>query len=329
MGPYRRKGIPAKPKLIFMGTPEFALPTLKALIDHGHDLRAVVTQPDRPKGRGRILAPPPVKQMAMNHGIEVLEPEKASAPVFCDRLKKREPDLIIVVAFGQILHSALLELPGWGAVNIHASLLPKYRGAAPIQWAIRNDEPKTGLTLMRMERSLDTGPILFQTETPILSDETAGKLHGRLADLAGVMIVEALTAMTAGDIREKPQDNAAATYAPKMERSECVINWNQEAGKISALIRALDPRPGAVTGLGAMFTLGGKGQAASRTYCRCVQGTGEGHFEVYCTGARECDRRSHTDRRRRAVGRADGQARFIPRRGLGNRVDDIDRGRVF
>ena len=250
MGPYRRKGIPAKPKLIFMGTPEFALPTLKALIDHGHDLRAVVTQPDRPKGRGRILAPPPVKQMAMNHGIEVLQPEKASDPVFCDRLKKREPDLIIVVAFGQILHSALLELPGWGAVNIHASLLPKYRGAAPIQWAIRNDEPKTGLTLMRMERSLDTGPILFQTETPILSDETAGKLHGRLADLAGVMIVEALTAMTAGDIQEKPQDNASATYAPKIERSECVINWNQEASKVSALIRALDPRPGAATGLG-------------------------------------------------------------------------------
>jgi methionyl-tRNA formyltransferase len=246
----RRKGIPAEPKLIFMGTPEFALPTLKALVDHGHDLRAVVTQPDRPKGRGRALAPPPVKQMAADYGIEVLQPVKASDPVFCDRLKKEEPDLMIVIAFGQILSPALLELPGWGALNIHASLLPKYRGAAPIHWVIRNDEPKTGITLMRMERRLDTGPILFQKEVAIPADETAGRLHDRLADLAGGMIIEALSAMTAEGAQERPQDNASASYAPKIGRSECVIDWKQQASKVSALIRSLDPRPGAVTGLG-------------------------------------------------------------------------------
>ncbi len=250
MGPFPHKEIPAKPKLIFMGTPEFAQPTLKALIDHGHDVRAVVTQPDRPKGRGRTLAPPPVKQMAAEHGIEVLQPEKASDPFICDRLKRKEPDLIIVLAFGQILRPALLEVPKWGAVNIHASLLPKYRGAAPIQWAILNDEPRTGLTLMRMDEGLDTGPILFQTETQILKDETAGQLHDRLAELAGEMIIEALSAMAQGAIREQPQDNASATYAPKIERPDCVIDWNQKAGKVSALIRALDPRPGAATRLG-------------------------------------------------------------------------------
>jgi methionyl-tRNA formyltransferase len=250
MGPFPQKEISARPKLIFMGTPEFALPTLKALIDHGHDLRAVVTQPDRPKGRGRILAPPPVKQMAAEHGIEVLQPEKASDPLFCDRLKKKDPDLIIVIAFGQILRPALLNVPKWGAVNIHASLLPKYRGAAPIQWTILNDEPKTGLTLMRMDEGLDTGPILFQTEIPILSDETAGQLHDRLADLAGGMIIEALSTMAQGVIREQLQDNASATYAPKIERSNCVIDWKQHAGEVSALIRALDPRPGAATQLG-------------------------------------------------------------------------------
>jgi methionyl-tRNA formyltransferase len=250
MGPLPPKKISTKPKLIFMGTPEFALPTLKALIDHGHDLRAVVTQPDRPKGRGRILAPPPVKKMAAEHGIEVLQPEKASDPLICDRLKKKDPDLIIVIAFGQILRPALLEVPKWGAVNIHASLLPEYRGAAPIQWAILNDEPRTGLTLMRMDEGLDTGPILFQTEIQIFSEETAGQLHDRLAELAGEMIIEALSAMAHGAIREQPQDKASATYAPKIERPDCVIDWKQQAGKVSALIRALDPKPGAVTRLG-------------------------------------------------------------------------------
>ncbi len=250
MGPFSQKAIPAKPKLIFMGTPLFALPTLKALIDHGHDLRAVVTQPDRPKGRGRILTPPPVKQMASARGIEVLQPENASDPLFCDRLKERKPDLIIVIAFGQILRPRLLRLPEWGVVNIHASLLPKYRGAAPIQWVILNDEPKTGLTLMRMDEGLDTGPILLQNEVSILSDETAGQLHDRLADLAGEMIIEALSALAAGAIQEQPQDSASATYAPKIEGSNCVIDWRQPAGKVSARIRALDPRPGATTRLG-------------------------------------------------------------------------------
>ena len=238
---------PPHPKLIFMGTPEFALPTLKALIHHGHEILAVVTQPDRPKGRGRKMVAPPVKELAFDHTLEVLQPQRASDEYFCELIKGREPDLIIVVAFGQILKKGFLSVPRWGVINIHASLLPKYRGAAPIQWAILNNESQTGLTVMHMDERMDTGPILFQEEVPILQDETTGQLHDRLALKAGDLIIEALNQMAGNPIKESPQDHSIATYAPKIEKSTFLIDWKQHANRISALIRALDPRPGAYT----------------------------------------------------------------------------------
>lgn len=247
MSPFPKDTFPIHPRLVFMGTPEFAIPTLKALIHHGHTLLAVVTQPDRPKGRGRKITAPPIKQVAVEHKIEVLQPEKASDDHFCYLIKEKKPDLIIVVAFGQILKKNLLAIPKWGVINIHASLLPKYRGAAPIQRAILNNESKTGLTVMRMDEGLDTGPILFKKEVPILKDETAGQLHDRLALLAGDVIIESLTEMAGNQIEGMPQEDALATHAPKIEKRESLIDWNQPAVKISGLIRALDPRPGAYT----------------------------------------------------------------------------------
>jgi len=242
-----RDNLPTRPRLVFMGTPDFALPTLKALIHQGHHILSVVTQPDRPKGRGKKMTAPPVKLMAIEQGIEVLQPERASEAFFCEQIERMEPDLIIVVAFGQILKKRLLTIPKWGVINIHGSLLPRYRGAAPIQWAILNDDTKTGLTVMRMDEGLDTGPILFQEEVPILDDETAGSLHDRLALRAGALIIEALNRMSENAVEETPQDDAAVTYAPKIEKKMSVIDWKQPAPDVSALIRALDPLPGAFT----------------------------------------------------------------------------------
>ena len=228
-----------------MGTPDFAVPTLKALVASGHEISAVVTQPDRPGGRGKKLRPSPVKVLAGEHGIEVLQPEKASDPAFCERIREKEPDLIIVVAYGQILRKRLLAIPGWGVINIHASLLPKLRGAAPIQWAVLNDEPITGLTIMQMDEGLDTGPILYQEEVPILRDETAGQLHDRLAAMGGELMVRCLERMSEGRITEKAQDHAASTYAPKIEKEMAMIDWAQPVTRIYARIRGLDPSPGA------------------------------------------------------------------------------------
>lgn len=230
-----------------MGTPEFALPALKALITHDYEILAVVTQPDRPKGRGRKLAAPPVKKLALTHNIEVLQPEKASDESFCARIQNMGPDLIIVVAFGQILKREFLRIPKWGAINIHASLLPKYRGAAPIQRAILNNEPRTGLTVMHMDEGLDTGPVLYQTELLILKDETAGQLHDRLALLAGDAIINSLTDMAGKPVKEIPQYASKATYASKIQKSDTLVNWTPPADEISCLIRALDPSPGAYT----------------------------------------------------------------------------------
>jgi methionyl-tRNA formyltransferase len=239
--------LPDHPRIIFMGTPDFALPPLDALIRHGEDIVLVVTQPDRPKGRGKKVTASPVKLLALENAIEVVQPEKVSDAHFCNLIANREPDLIVVVAFGQILKKRLLDIPTWGVVNIHASLLPKYRGAAPIQTAILNKEDKTGLTVMHMDEGLDTGPILLQEEHPILEDETAGHLHDRLSLAAGDLVIKWLQHMSEHLIEEKPQDHAAATYAPKIEKENTLINWRQPASRVSALIRALDPKPGAYT----------------------------------------------------------------------------------
>ncbi|MBW2022785.1 MAG: methionyl-tRNA formyltransferase [Deltaproteobacteria bacterium] len=228
-----------------MGTPDFAVPALRALIETEVILLAVVTQPDRPKGRGRKLAPPPVKQVALEEGLQVLQPERASSPEFCEEIRKMSPDLIVVVAFGQILKKNLLEVPTWGALNIHASLLPKYRGAAPIQWVILQGETKTGLTAMKMDEGMDTGPVIRQMEIAIERYETGGHLHDRLSSLAGPFLVDVLDSLTTGDYSLQVQDDFLATYAPKITRDMAKIVWERSAGEISCKIRAFDPWPGA------------------------------------------------------------------------------------
>lgn len=238
--------LPKHPRMIFMGTPDFGVPTLEALIRH-REIVTVVTQPDRPKGRGKKMTASPVKRLALEKGIEVLQPEKASDPAFCDQIEQREPDLIMVIAFGQILNKRLLDISKWGAFNVHASLLPKYRGAAPIQTVILNGDDKTGLTIMRMEEGLDTGPILLQEEYSILKEETAGHLHDRLAIKAGEFTIKWLNQMSHESMEERPQDHSEASYAPKLTKAISMIEWTQPASRVSATIRALDPRPGAYT----------------------------------------------------------------------------------
>jgi methionyl-tRNA formyltransferase len=242
-----RADFPAHPRIIFMGTPDFAVPSLKALVDHGHHVRVVITQPDRPRGRGRKVIASPVKRAATEYDLEVLQPEKASAPEFCEVIRGKNPDLLIVVAFGQILKHRLLEIPSWGALNIHASLLPRYRGAAPIHWAILNNEAISGLTAMRMDEGMDTGPVLLQEEVPILADETAGQLHDRLALLSGDFLLRTLDGLAENRLEERPQDDAEATYTAKIDRQMSLVRWDQPAETLSALIRALDPWPGAFT----------------------------------------------------------------------------------
>jgi len=247
MNSLKKKNLPEEPRIIFFGTPGFAVPTLKALVEEGHLILAVVTQPDRPKGRGRKLTAPPVKQAALDFGLRVLQPDRASDPSFCNEIQSMTPDLLVVIAFGQILKKDLLKIPRWGALNIHASLLPKYRGAAPIHWAILNNEPNTGLTAMRMDEGLDTGPILYQEEVPILENETAGELHDRLAQMAGRFAVRVLRNWANGTLEEKEQEEPLASYAPKIDRDMAQIDWSRSADMIHGQIRAFDPWPGATT----------------------------------------------------------------------------------
>jgi methionyl-tRNA formyltransferase len=287
-----KKKFPVRPKIVFMGTPEFAVPALKALIEYSHEVVAVITQPDRPKGRGKKIVPSPVKRVAMAYGLEVLQPEKASAPQFCEIIRGKRPDLLVVVAFGQILKKNLLDIPSWGVLNIHASLLPKYRGAAPIQWAILNNEAKSGLTAMRMDEGLDTGPILLQQEVSILPNETAGKLHDRLSALAGDFLVRTLKDLAQNKLTDRPQDQAESTYAPKIDRSMSLLTWDKPAEKVSAFIRALDPWPGAFTKfLGKdikVFSslvvdkeeVGLPGRVAGQNECGLVVETGKGKVQI-------------------------------------------------
>ena len=238
---------PKRPRIIFMGTPEFAIPSLRSLISEGHQILAVVTQPDRPEGRGKKITFSPVKKLALEYNILTLQPEKVSDTNFCSLIRDAAPDIIIVVAFGQILSKELLMIPKWGAINIHASLLPKYRGAAPIQRAILNNESFTGLTILRIDEGLDAGPILYQESVQIKENETTGQLHDRLSGKASGLLTRFLGIMYEGEVKETIQDDASATYAPKIDKSMAMIEWNLDAQRISSLIRALDPSPGAYT----------------------------------------------------------------------------------
>ncbi len=241
---------PRNPNIIYMGTPDFAVPALKSLLKEGYNISAVVTQPDRPKGRGRSLAFSPVKEIALEHGLKVLQPENVNKQDFIDELNAMSPDLFIVAAFGQILNKAVLEIPRYCAINIHASLLPKYRGAAPIQWAILDNEPVTGITLMKMAEGLDKGPILLMEEMPIKDHETAGQLFDRLANISGDVVVRFLKESAGKEPVETLQDDAKASYASKITKEMAEIDWSGDASKIASHIRAMDPLPGAATNLG-------------------------------------------------------------------------------
>jgi methionyl-tRNA formyltransferase len=234
-------------RLIFMGTPEFALPSLNVLHQSGHAILAVVTQPDRPKGRGGHLTPPPAKLMAERFELPVLQPTRMKDPVFLDSLRALKPEMIVVVAFGRILPPEILDLPPRGCVNLHASLLPKYRGAAPIQWAIINGESETGVTTIRMDPGMDTGDILLHERVSILPEDTAGSLSVRLADHGADLLLRTLKEIEAGSIVPAPQDSSAATMAPRIEKEAGEINWARPAVDIVNRIRGLSPWPGAYT----------------------------------------------------------------------------------
>ncbi|NIQ95992.1 MAG: methionyl-tRNA formyltransferase [Desulfuromonadales bacterium] len=232
-----------------MGTPAFALDTLKGLIDSGVDLCAVYTQPDRPKGRGRSLTPPPVKVLAEEHGIAVFQPAKLRAPEAVEQLRSLEPDLIVVVAYGQILPKSVLEIPECGCINVHASLLPRYRGAAPINKAIIDGEEATGITTMLMDEGLDTGDMLVKKTLPIGPEETAGELHDRLALLGRETMEETLARLCAGTLKPQPQDDSQSSYAPMLKKEDGRIAWTRSAEEIHNQVRGLDPWPGAYTRL--------------------------------------------------------------------------------
>jgi methionyl-tRNA formyltransferase len=238
-------------RVLFWGTPEFAAPPLRALLGEGFEVVGVVTQPDRPQGRSRSsLVASPIKQIALEESIPVLQPDRPRGPEFVDAIRAMAPDISVVVAYGHILPRDVIDLPRLGTLNIHASLLPQWRGAAPIQAAIRAGQSETGVTIMRMVPRLDAGPILLQVPTPIANDETYGELQLRLSELGALALIEALSLLDLGAIDERAQDEALATLAPKVERDDARIDWTRSAAEIAATIRAFDPKPGAFTTLG-------------------------------------------------------------------------------
>jgi methionyl-tRNA formyltransferase len=228
-----------------MGTPDFAVPTFHALHRSPYDLKLVVTQPDRPRGRGRRLAPPPVKQAALDLGYDVRQPDKIRDPGFMNLLESIAPDFLVVVAFGRILPSAVLGIPCRGAVNVHASLLPRLRGPAPIQWAILRGEARTGVTTMLMDVGVDTGDILLSAATAIDPEDTAATLHDRLAVMGADLLVETIRGVCSGDVLPRAQNHTQATFAPMLKKEDGRIQWNQPALSIDARIRAMTPWPGA------------------------------------------------------------------------------------
>jgi methionyl-tRNA formyltransferase len=234
-------------RVLFWGTPEFAAAPLRALIGEGFDVVGVVTQPDKPQGRSREVIPSVVRQIAEEEDIPLFQPMNARDPELLEKLTELKPDVGIVVAYGHILPQNIIDLPAKGTLNIHASLLPLLRGAAPIQGAIKQGLGETGVTIMRVVPALDAGPILLQAETPILADETYGELSDRLSELGALSLIEALSLISIGASKEKPQDDARATYATKITRESSRIDWSASALEISRLIRASDPKPGAFT----------------------------------------------------------------------------------
>jgi methionyl-tRNA formyltransferase len=233
-----------EPKIVFMGSPEFALPSLTQLIDH-YGVVGVVTQPDRPAGRGRALTPPPIKELALAHGIPVIQPEKLRQPEALAQLQNWQPDVIVVTAFGQILRQNVLDLPRFGCINVHASILPRWRGAAPIQAAILAGDLETGATIMRLDAGVDTGPILSQEILPIRPHDTADTLSKRLAEAGADLLIHTLPQYLNGEIQLNPQPETGITYAGMIKKEAGKLDFNQPADALTRLIRAYSPWPGA------------------------------------------------------------------------------------
>lgn len=235
-----------RPRIVFMGSPQFAVPILEALVT-AYPVVGVVTQPDKPAGRGNRLTPPAVKVRAQELGIPVFQPKRVSHPEAVERLRAWNPDLIVVAAYGQILKPNVLALPRYGCINVHASLLPRWRGAAPIAYAIWHGDTETGVTIMLMDEGLDTGPILAQRRVPIHPDDTQGTLSMRLAQEGAALLLETLPRYLAGEVRPQPQDNRLATYAPMLRREQGLLDFTQPAAVLARQIRAFHPWPGTFT----------------------------------------------------------------------------------
>lgn len=284
-------------RLVFMGTPAFAVPSLKAVIHAGHEVVGVCTQPDRVQGRGQTLTLSPVKTLALARGIPVMQPTKMSSPECVQQLADWRPDAIAVTAFGRILPKAILDLPPMGCINVHASLLPGYRGAAPVQWALIRGDTETGITTMRMDEGMDTGDVLLQRTVPIAPEDTAAELGTRLATVGGALLVETLKQVEAGTIIPRKQNPAQATFAPLLRKEDGAIPWTQSAVEIVNRIRGLSPWPGSYTFhrrhrlivWKARVAVGGRADGGERRQPGTILavgpesflvGTGEGNVEV-------------------------------------------------
>ncbi|HUF76610.1 MAG TPA: methionyl-tRNA formyltransferase [Longimicrobiales bacterium] len=309
-------------RILFWGTPAFAVPSLRALDDEGFEIVGVVTQPDRPAGRGRRMTASPIKEVAGELGLELIAPERPRTEEFIAEIEALEPDLSVVVAYGHILTARVLDVPARGSINVHASLLPELRGAAPINWALIRGHQKTGVTVMRMVQAMDAGPVIHQVEEPILADETAAELSIRLSEVGAAALVEALALMAGGQHREVEQNHDLATYAPKVDRQTARVDWSRPAHEIGRLVRGMDDVPGAWTTLdgdpvkvfrplrAGVAAAGGVGDSAPGTIVSANGGlevaTGDGALalgEVQPAGGRRMPAAAWVHGRRIEVGR--------------------------
>jgi methionyl-tRNA formyltransferase len=256
-------------RIVFMGTPEFAVPSLKVLLDRGENVVCVVTQPDRPKGRGRKVMQPPVKELALQASIPVLQPESVKEVDFLAELRTYDPDIIALTAYGKILPESIINLPPLGTINVHGSLLPKYRGAAPIQWALVNGETETGITIMQMDKGMDTGDILLQEKLPISPEDTAGSLAVKMAELGGKALGKALDLLRTDKLRPVKQNDGYASVAPLLKKEDGQVDWSHSAAAISNRIRGLDPWPTAYTKLSNKRLRLFSPEVADKTLCLC------------------------------------------------------------
>ncbi|ACM19314.1 methionyl-tRNA formyltransferase [Geotalea daltonii FRC-32] len=272
-------------RIIFMGTPEFACPTLQKLIDRKEEVVAVITQPDRPRGRGQQTLPPPVKVLAEQHGIPVMQPVKVRVPEVVESIRELAPDLIVVVAFGQILPKSLLDIPPYGCINVHASLLPRWRGAAPLNWCIIDGDTETGVTTMMMDVGLDTGDMLLKKTTSIDPDENTQSLHDRLSIIGADALAETLDLLNAGKLVREKQDDALTCYASMLKKEDGLIDWSRDPRSVKNLVRGMTPWPGTYTFLdGKMLKVYRVRIAEGEGEPGTVIGAGRQGLEVACTG---------------------------------------------